>query len=47
MVIARQIGQMRQMNQDVFCTGELGTAACYAVVCDGMGGESRECCQSY
>lgn len=40
MVIGKtDIGQMRQMNQDVFCTGELGTTACYAVVCDGMGGE--------
>lgn len=32
-------GKIRQMNQDVFCHGELGEFSCYAVVCDGMGGE--------
>lgn len=34
------IGRVRPMNQDVFASGELGDHSCYAVVCDGMGGEN-------
>lgn len=33
-------GRMRTMNQDVFDYGTLSSDACYAVVCDGMGGEN-------
>lgn len=33
-------GRVRQMNQDVFCMGELNASVRFAVVCDGMGGEN-------
>ena len=34
------IGKSRKMNQDTFCLGKLSDNACYAVVCDGMGGHN-------
>ncbi len=43
------IGNQRENNQDSYSFGELTAGACYAIVCDGMGGAaegevaSREC----
>lgn len=34
------IGQKREMNQDIFCTKQMTTQAGFAIVCDGMGGRS-------
>lgn len=34
------IGLKRESNQDVFCVKQLGDEACFAIVCDGMGGQS-------
>lgn len=34
------IGQRRETNQDVFCVKQLNDNACFAIVCDGMGGQS-------
>ena len=33
------VGRVRQMNQDVFFHDTLDDTSCFAVVCDGMGGE--------
>ncbi len=32
------VGKVRAENQDRFCKGQLSPSACFALVCDGMGG---------
>jgi serine/threonine protein phosphatase PrpC len=34
------IGKVRETNQDSFIFGDLSKHSCYAVVCDGMGGQN-------
>ncbi|MBR6702897.1 MAG: Stp1/IreP family PP2C-type Ser/Thr phosphatase [Clostridia bacterium] len=35
------MGRVRENNQDSYSLGELTNGACYAIICDGMGGASE------